>query len=146
MRTNETARTGLEELPVLDHLGQIAEFVQAFDAVYIRYSHGPDADAGIVSTDKESGCRLPGLSSNPITPEPWWDRHVEDWIARQLCQYGHLGQREGVAPWLLTGAVVGRGPDCEPLLTESTPLAVIGELCLEQAVRRYRTAFAVGRV
>lgn len=59
--------------------------------------------------------RRPGLSANPLDPEPWWTRPTREWPARQLCNDAHLqredGERHG---WVLAGTVVGRGPDNEP--------------------------------
>ena len=137
---------GLEDLPVLHRLEDVVELQEAVGRVYLRYSRGPATDAGSTSRDKESGCVLPGLSTNPITPEPWWTRPVTEWVARQLCQYDHLGRRDGNHGWLLTGTEVGRGPDCEPLLVDVTALAVIDEDCLAQAEALYRSAFEPGRV
>ena len=86
---------------------------------YVRYSEGPDHDRDETSLDTESGLELPGLSVNPLDPEPWWTRETLDWLARQLCQYKHLRDRNpDRAAWLVRGQLVGRGPDCEPLLGE----------------------------
>ncbi|UNX54772.1 DUF6098 family protein [Georgenia sp. TF02-10] len=134
---------GLHGLPRLHTLDEVAELQRAVGRVYLRYSAGPAADTG-TSRDKESGCVLPGLSTNPVTPEPWWDRPAREWVARQLCQYAHLATGSNVG-WLLTGTEVGRGPDCEPLLADTTALAVITDDCLEQARAVYRTAFDPGR-
>ena len=43
-------------------------------AAYVRYSKGPQHDLGEASVDTESGLELPGLSVNPLDPEPWWTR------------------------------------------------------------------------
>ena len=134
-----------DDLPVLERIEEILELVQTVGSVYVRYSKGPAVDADSVSVDKESGCALPGLSVNPITPEPWWNRDPLDWVARQLWQYGHLGDRSQVHPWLLSGTETGRGPDCEPLLTEITPLAVVGTRCLVAARERYQERFTPGQ-
>lgn len=139
------AVTGVPDLPVLRTLEEIVELQSVVGPLYLRYSRGPVADAHEQSRDKESGCVLPGLSTNPITPEPWWDRPPEQWVARQLVQYDHLAQREPNIGWLLTGEVVGRGPDCEPLLADVTALAVIAPECTEVAEQVYHATFAAGR-
>ncbi|MFP5336061.1 MAG: DUF6098 family protein [Actinomycetes bacterium] len=132
------------ELPVLGTVGEIAELLRAVGPVYLRYSSGPEADAAEQSRDHESGCALPGLSVNPLRPEPWWDRPAEEWVARQLCQYLHLHGDDRRA-WLLTGTEVGRGPDCEPLLADVTTLAVLDDRCLTEAQAIYATRFDAGR-
>ncbi|MFD7024435.1 DUF6098 family protein [Promicromonospora sukumoe] len=133
----------LAGMPRLHTLAEVSELVQALGLVHVRYSAGPSADRAAVSRDHESGCLMPGLSANPMTPEPWWDRPVEHWIARQLNQYAHLmvGDR---FPWLLTGEISGRGPDCEPLLVAITPVASVGSPALDQAATLYRQAFTRG--
>lgn len=112
----------LDTLPRLRSLAEVAGLVEVVRPLYVRFSGGPEQDVESVSRDHESGCLLPGLSVNPLTPEPWWDRPVEHWVARQLCQYAHLMTPERF-PWLLTGEVAGRGPDSEPLLVEVVPAA-----------------------
>lgn len=126
-------------------LSEIVELERAVGRLYLRYSRGPDVDATETSRDKESGCLLPGLSVNPVTPEPWWHRAPQEWVARQLCQYAHLW-RDGSRGWLLTGAEAGRGPDCEPLLVDVVPLAEISPEALQEAHRVYHEAFDAGRV
>lgn len=114
--------------------------------VYLRYSHGPDADTdGHPSHDYESGAQLPGLSVTILSPEPWWDRPTADWIARRVCKYAELGERDDRQPWLLAGAVVGRGPDHEPLVGEFQPLAWVDGAVVEQAREHYHARFEVGR-
>ncbi|MRG60652.1 hypothetical protein GE115_12350 [Agromyces sp. CFH 90414] len=116
------------------------------ERLYVRYSEGPDDDRAGGSIDTESGLELPGLSVNPLDPEPWWTRPVEDWLARQLCQYKHLRDRNPERrAWLVCGDVVGRGPDCEPLLADAEFLAVLDDGVLAEAERRYRDHFDAGR-
>ncbi|WP_336708401.1 DUF6098 family protein [Oerskovia sp. USHLN155] len=124
-------------------LAELGELAETGVPLYVRYSRGPEADAGEVSVDHESGCRLPGLSVNPLDPEPWWDRPVQHWVARQLRQYVHLAEGDRYA-WVLTGTVVGRGPDCEPLLTSVRPVARLSDQVLDEAARLYRQVFDVG--
>lgn len=113
--------------------------------LYVRYSEGPERDLGTTSVDTESGLELPGLSVNPLDPEPWWTRPTGDWLARQLCQYKHLRDRnpERVA-WVLHGRVVGRGPDCEPLLGDAEFVAELTDDLLEEAELRYKDRFEAG--
>jgi hypothetical protein len=115
-------------------------------ALFLRYSEGPAADASGRSIDTESGLELPGLSVNPLDPEPWWTRPTADWLARQLCQYKHLSERNpDRLAWVLQGRVVGRGPDCEPLLVDAEFVARLTDALLAEAERRYHERFAAGR-
>ncbi|MBW3611065.1 MAG: hypothetical protein KY438_06000, partial [Actinobacteria bacterium] len=81
------------------------------------------------SRDYESGLELPGLSTNPLDPEEWWSRPLEDWLSRRLCQYAHLADQEGNdrQAWVLEGTVVGHGPDNEPLVELRRPVAFISD-------------------
>ncbi|MFI9485416.1 DUF6098 family protein [Promicromonospora sp. NPDC052451] len=130
-------------VPRLGSLAEAAELAQLLAPVYVRFSAGPEADRSTVSRDHESGCLMPGLSANPMTPEPWWTRPVEHWVARQLSQYAHL-MVDDRFPWLLTGTVSARGPDCEPLLVEITPVAYLARPVVDEAVALYRQVFAPG--
>ncbi len=113
---------------------------------YVRYSEGPDQDADGGSIDTESELELPGLSVNPLDPEEWWTRPVTDWLARQLCQYKHLQEsNRDRRAWLVRGEVVGRGPDCEPLLAAVEYVGELGEDLLDEAERRYEERFDAGR-
>ncbi len=128
----------------LDTLDELSRVVTSLGHVYIRYSEGPDADrAG--SVDTESGLQLPGLSVNPLHAESWWTRPFEDWLARQVCQYQHLHQKDPDRfAWVLTGVEVGCGPDCEPLLREVAPVARLSHDLLTEASARYRERFRAG--
>lgn len=128
----------------ITHLAELTELLGWMDELYVRFSAGPAVDRERASVDKESGLELPGLSVNPLTPEPWWTRPVEHWVARQLCQYLHLHGGDRFA-WVLTGSVVGRGPDCEPLVADPRPVAIIDDAVLAEAQQVYRAAFAPGR-
>jgi hypothetical protein len=130
----------------LQSLAHLADLVRARPGLHVRYSKGPDHDADQRSLDTESGLELPGLSVNPLDPEEWWSRPLEDWLARQLCQYRHLAEKnpQRIA-WILRGTPAGRGPDCEPLLRDIEPVALLGAGVLEQAERRYETSFDAGR-
>ncbi|MEV0891654.1 DUF6098 family protein [Promicromonospora sp. NPDC050262] len=130
-------------LPRLDSLAEVAELAQILAPVYVRFSEGPETDRATVSRDHESGCLMPGLSVNPMTPEQWWTRPVEHWVARQLRQYAHLMVRDRF-PWLLTGEVSARGPDCEPLLVEITPLAFLTPAVVDEAKALYQEVFDPG--
>lgn len=113
---------------------------------FVRYSEGPESDAAEASRDLESGLELPGLSVNPLVPEDWWTRPDEDWLARQLCQYRHLAQRHPERfPWVLAGRVVGRGPDCEPLVADVEAIARVSDAALAEAEERYDDRFDRGQ-
>jgi hypothetical protein len=114
--------------------------------VHVRYSAGPEADSKAASKDYESGLELPGLATLALEPPAWWTRPVADWLARQICKYGHLAEQDSERyPWLLTGREVGRGPDNEPLLADPWPLARLDAGVLDEARRRYHERFEVGR-
>lgn len=136
-----------DEIPTLHTIGELRAVVASTRGAYIRYSKGPAADRGQQSMDYESGLELPGLSVNPLDPEPWWTRPIEDWLARQICNYAHLreasdGERRG---WVLEGREVGRGPDNEPLVEVIRPVAWLGDELIDEARRIYAERFDVGR-
>jgi hypothetical protein len=79
-----------------------------------------------------------------VSPEPWWARPVEEWVARRICKYDELDDEQRY-PWLLTGQLVGYGPDHEPLLRETRPVARVGGCALREARRVYEERFDVGR-
>lgn len=124
-------------------LDEVAELAKARAPLFVRFSAGPEADAAEASRDYESGCELPGLSVNPLNPEPWFDRPVLHWVARQLVQYAHLGE-EGRYAWVLTGREVGRGPDCEPLLADVDAVARIPDDVVREARALYEKVFDAG--
>jgi hypothetical protein len=113
--------------------------------LYVRYSEGPQHDSDGASVDTESGLELPGLSVNPLDPEGWWTRPTADWLARQLCQYKHLRDRNPERrAGLVRGSVVGRGPDCEPLLRDVEYMGELDDELLREAEQRYRERFRAG--
>jgi hypothetical protein len=124
MRTIET----LEELVAL---------VAGNDGLYVRWSANPVEDqARGTSVDELTGVELPGLSANPLRVESWWqDRPLDVWVARRLYDYQHLRERRGndVRPWVLTGAVVGRGPDNEPLVRCREAIAWLADCVTDRA-------------
>jgi hypothetical protein len=136
----------MTELRVIEDWDDLVRCVQDRPGLVLRFSKGPAADreAGF-SRDYEADVDLPGLSVPTISPEPWWTRPVEDWIARRLCQYAHLGEEEERFPWLLTGRRVGIGPDHEPLVEMLEPVARVGQAVLDHAEKRYQERFDVGR-
>ncbi|PRX47176.1 hypothetical protein B0I33_106277 [Prauserella shujinwangii] len=131
------------EMFTVHTLRELAELTTLGVAPYLRYSPGPESDAGRPSTDHESGLALPGVSVNPLAAPGWWTLPLEDWLARRVCQY--LREvREGARPWLLSGRVVDFGPDNEPLLVDVEPVAWVDAALVEQARQRYRARFNVG--
>jgi hypothetical protein len=144
VRHASVEEAGMSDRPdegLVDDLAELERLVRSVESLYVRYSKGYEDDADSGSTDTESGLALPGLSVNPLTPEAWWTRPLRDWLARQICQYGHLGEREGRHGWVLTGTCVGRGPDCEPLLTQVRPLGRLSHRLLQEAERVYEEKF-----
>jgi Family of unknown function (DUF6098) len=133
-------------LPVVDSLDELTALVECTPDVYLRYSEGPEKDKDeSASCDYESDVLMPGLSVSAIAPEPWWPRAPKDWIARRIRQYAQLGHTEGRFAWLLSGTVVGHGPDHEPLVTDVRPIARLSDRLLEEAAARYRAQFKVGQ-
>ncbi|GAA1392608.1 hypothetical protein GCM10009639_24530 [Kitasatospora putterlickiae] len=113
--------------------------------VYLRYSQGPEADSA-GSLDHEADVPMPGLSVTPLRPEPWWPRRAADWVTRRVFSYAHLAEKRSERrPGLLTGRVVGLGPDHEPLIAGPLPLARPGPKLLTQAAEQYRERFTRGR-
>lgn len=134
------------QLAELEVLGDLEALVHERRGLCVRYSEGPVADLGRGSIDTESGLELPGLSVNPLDVEEWWTRPLGDWLARQLCDYRHLGRENPDRyAWVLRGRFVGRGPDCEPLIAEAVPVARLSERLLEEAEERYHRNFDAGR-
>jgi hypothetical protein len=132
-----------DDLPVLDTLEGLARLVT--DGVFVRYSKGPQDDDGSTSRDYESGEELPGLSVNPLRPERWWTRPLEDWLARQICNYAHIKDEsdDERRAWVLSGDVVARGPDNEPLVQEFSALAFLSDDLIHQAKKVYEERFDV---
>jgi len=133
-------------LTSLDSLVELEDLVRREPRLCVRYSEGPEQDMSRNSIDTESGLELPGLSVNPLAAEAWWTRPLTDWLARQLCQYRHLSEKNPARfAWILTGREVGRGPDCEPLLADVQPVARLSERLLAEAERVYHQQFDAGK-
>ena len=136
----------MAEIPTLRTLDELVAQMNGGGELYVRYSEGPEKDQGRESRDYESGLDLPGLSVNQLAPESWWTRPLEEWLARQLCQYAHLSQADDDRhAWILRGRVVGRGPDNEPLVADVTPVAELSADLIDQARKVYEERFDVGR-
>jgi hypothetical protein len=134
------------DLRTLHRLSELSDLVRNVPGLYVRYSKGPSDDAPESSVDYESGLPLPGLSVNRLDPEPWWTRPLEDWIARQLSQYLRLADKSSAHHgWVLSGEVVGRGPDDEPLVVDVRPVAILDDGLLEEAYAWYQKHFDAGR-
>lgn len=135
----------MADLAELGCLADVVDAVLDHGTVYLRYSQGPEEDLTHRSSrDYEADVDLPGLSVTVASPEPWWPRPVEDWVARRLCKYAELGAANGRFPWLLTGRIVGNGPDHEPLVDQVRPIARISDAAVQQAVRTYHERFRAG--
>ncbi len=131
---------------VIDDLGELTELVTAEPVLYLRYSSGPEADAAHPSQDYEAGVDLPGLPVTPLRPEAWWTRPPHEWVARRVCKYLNLAQGPGERfAWVLTGPVVGTGPDHEPLIGDPVPVARLGDRLIERAQALYEERFDVGK-
>jgi hypothetical protein len=134
-----------DDLPTIQTLDELADVVERHPDVCIRYSKGPEHDRGEPSVDYESGLSLPGLSANPLRPEPWWKRDTRDWLARQICHYAKLGSEPGRHAWLIEGDVAACGPDREPLLQSWRAVAWLSEEVVDEARQRYREHFDAGQ-
>lgn len=139
----QSPRTG--GLPELGRLAELERLVRTQRGLHVRYSEGIEHDLDEQSIDVESGLTLPGLSANPLDAQAWWTRPLADWLARQLCQYKHLRERnpDRIA-WVLHGSIVARGPDDEPLLRDVEPVARLSSGLLDEAERRYEANFSAG--
>lgn len=135
------------DLPVLRTFEDLCALLDEYDTLFVRYSRGPDADRAHTSRDYESGLELPGLAVNPLHPEPWWSRPAVDWLARRLCAYVHIRDESNDErrAWILTGRVVGRGPDNEPLVDGVVPVAWVDDGLVDEAKRLYEERFEVAR-
>lgn len=127
-----------DDLPVVRTLDELAGLVEKRQGgLYIRWSRGPEADLGEVSsTDDLTGVQMPGLSANPLDVEDWWQgRSVRLWVARRLYDYAHLPHEKGpgVRPWVLEGRENGRGPDNEPLVEDVRPLCRLTDEVIDEA-------------
>lgn len=134
----------MAHLRAVTSLAEVVELVDTHGTLFLRYSKGPEMDRRGPSRDYEADVALPGLSVTVVSPEPWWPRSVEDWVARRLCKYAELGEEEDRFPWLLTGRVVANGPDHEPLVDTVNPIARVATVALDEALRTYRERFNVG--
>lgn len=131
--------------PTLRSIDELLALLDAEPDLYIRYSEGYEADSDGGSLDTESGLELPGLSVNPLRPEQWWTRPLSDWLARQLCQYKHLKEKNPKRyAWIARGRCIARGPDCEPLLAEVEEIARLDDELLAEAQRIYQERFDAG--
>jgi hypothetical protein len=146
MSQDRTEQEREARLPVIETFDDLVQVVAQNPGLYLRYSRGPAADAKAgPSHDYEADVDLPGLSVTTITPEPWWPRPLEDWVARRVCKYAELAQEHDRYAWLMTGRIVGRGPDHEPILGDVEPFARISDKALSQAETCYGERFNVGR-
>ena len=106
-----TQRRQIPPLPALESLGELEDLVHRERGLCVRYSEGPELDMRRNSIDTESGLELPGLSVNPLGAESWWTRPLRDWLARQLCQYRHLSEKNPARfAWTSPAAKWGAGP------------------------------------
>lgn len=123
-----------DELPEISTLEALVALVEWRPGLFVRWSTGPDHDASERSRDHASGLDLPGLAVNPLDPPRWWTLPAEQWVARQIRTYAHLGEEspDHVA-WVLAGQVVDRGPDNEPLVVGVEPVGRLATSVLQEA-------------
>jgi hypothetical protein len=131
-------------LRMVEDLAEVVSLAARHRPLFLRYSKGPEADRTDCSRDYEADLDLPGLSVTVVSPEPWWTRPDLDWVARRICKYDELDDSDRF-PWLLTGEVVGYGPDHEPLVRTFRPVARVGPSAIDEARRVYEERFHVGR-
>ena len=132
---------------LLQHLTDVLDFLQTAPRrhgnvpLYMRISKGELGDAlEGPSWDCEAHVQLPGWSVSRVTPEPWWPRLPDDWVARRLAQYRPRLSAERCG-WLVTGDEVGVGPDHEPLLVHLSYWAQVKPQAFEEAHEVYRARF-----
>ena len=124
---------------VFPTLAAVVDYVATSQApVYVRFSVGPEHDRTHPSVDHESGLRLPGWSANPLHPPSWWrGRSLADWVARQICTYQHLRERDPDRRcWLVHGVISDRGPDNEPLLVDLDTVGILADDVIAECSRR----------
>lgn len=130
----------------LDGLAQLVDLLSTERNLYVRYGESPGSETR-GSIDYESGLGMPGLSANRLQPQPWWTRPLEDWLARQICQYVHLIDRSPEHQgWIVRGTVIGQGPDDEPLLADVEVVARVSQRLLDEARHVYQVRFDPGRI
>ncbi|WP_053386542.1 DUF6098 family protein [Leucobacter japonicus] len=124
----------------IDSLYEVESLLRRHPQLHVIAAHEPSL-SGLVNIDAESGLALPGVPTHPLQPEEWWYRPVGDWLARQIT---HLAAApfDADALWLVSGRVVGRGPDGAPLLADAATIGVLGEAAIEEAGDRYHQRFA----
>lgn len=128
-----------ERLVAITTLDELVALTSTTHGIFLRYSSGPAADmSDCRSRDRESGIDMPGVVVTPLSPEPWWPRSVEEWVARRLHRSCGWDEEPGRFPWLLTGTVVGHSLDLEPLVAQIRPLARIDRSVLDEAAHLYR--------
>jgi len=66
-------------------------------------------------------------------------------VARRICKYAAVARPPDRIGWVLSGRVVGRGPDHEPLVVDVVARAQVTDALIGQAADCYRRRFAVGR-
>lgn len=109
------------ELPDLRSIDELEDLLLSGPHLYVRYSEGYEHDRETGSVDTESGPELPGRSVNPLRPEPWWTRPPRDWLARQLCQYEHLKEKNpNGMPGSRAGAALHGAPIATPFSSTSS--------------------------
>jgi hypothetical protein len=126
----------IREIGSLDALVELV--TSADDPLYVRFASPEERDGSGGSVDHESGLRLPGLSVNPLCPPSWWQgRPAKHWIARQVRTYQHLQSGDGDRRcWVVTGTVVDRGPDNEPLLEDMTVVGAVADTVVRECERQ----------
>lgn len=126
----------MEEItPEIASLDALVELVMTAEAeLYVRFASPAERDGSGGSVDHESGLRLPGLSVNPLRPPSWWrGPPAKQWIARQVRAYQHLQDNDGDRRcWVVTGVVVDRGPDNEPLLANMRVVGVVADAVVRE--------------
>lgn len=121
-------------MDAVDTLDELSDLIDRTGEVFVRWSTGPDDDARERSVDHASGLELPGLSVTSLSPPRWWARPTREWVARRVRAYAHLGDHDPDSfAWVLSGRVVDRGPDDEPLVVAVTPLARLSPSVLQEA-------------
>lgn len=105
--------------------------------LFLRWSSNIAMDLDLqTSLDELTGVELPGLSVQALAAEPWWgDRPRDLWWARKLGGTRPPVDRHGpaVRPWVISGKVVGTGPDGDQLLVNSDFVATVTDAMMDQA-------------
>lgn len=135
--------TALPTIATIDDLCQlVTDYGARGEWLYVRHSRGPEADAAMewVSTNHFNGSAESGLSVmelHDIVPRnvcERWEHGDRHFIAWQVAEYHHADD-PAFHPYILTGTLLGKGSDGEPVVTAVTPVAYLDRRAVSEAIQ-----------